>query len=236
MSMKELGDTIDIHLGGEDLRMIHHQNEIAQSECATGKPFVNYWIHGAFLQVDGGRMGKSLGNAYTMVDIIDKGFEPLSLRYLYMTAHYRSTLNFTWESLSGAQNSLKKLYDILSGYKESDDANASERHISLFTQAINNDFNVPEGVAILWDVLKSNLPEPVKIATALQMDRVLGLNLENYVGYEVPQEVIDLAHSRMEYRKAGIWDKADVLRRQITEKGYVVEDTPDGKYKIKRKM
>jgi len=236
MSMKELGETIDVHLGGEDLRMIHHQNEIAQSECATGKTFVNYWMHGAFLQIDGGRMGKSLGNAYTVLDIENKGYDPMALRYFYLSAHYRSTLNFTWDALLGAQNSLHKLYDILSGYKESEDASPSERHLSLFIQSINNDFNLPEALAVLWDMLKSNLPEPVKIATALRMDAVLGLNLENFVGYEIPQEVHDLAKSRSEYRKNGIWDKADMLRRQIAEKGYIVEDIPDGKYKLKRKM
>jgi cysteinyl-tRNA synthetase len=236
MSMKELGDTIDVHLGGEDLRMIHHQNEIAQSECASGKTFVNYWMHGAFLQVDGGRMGKSLGNAFTIDDIIHKGFDPLALRYFYLSAHYRSTLNFTWEALLGAQNSLHKLYDILAGYKESEDASPSERHLSMFVQSVNNDFNIPEALAVLWETLKSSLPEPVKIATALKMDMVLGLNLENYIGYEIPQEITDLAKSRSEYRKAGIWDKADMLRRQISEKGYVVEDISEGKFKIKRKM
>lgn len=236
MSMKELGETLDIHLGGEDLRMIHHQNEIAQSECSTGKTFVNYWIHGAFLQVDGGRMGRSLGNAYTIDDVVERGYDPLALRYLYLTAHYRSSLNFTWESLTGAQNSLKKMYEILSGYKESEDASPSERHLSSFVQAINNDFNIPEALAVLWDTLKSNLPEPVKIASALRMDAVLGLDLENYIGYEIPKEVVDIANSRNEYRKAGIWDKADMLRRQLSERGYVVEDMPEGKYKLKRKM
>ena len=236
MSMKELGETMDIHMGGEDLRMIHHQNEIAQSECVSGKPFVNYWVHGAFLQVDGGRMGKSVGNAFTIDDIENRGFEPLALRYFYLSAHYRSTLNFTWDALLGAQNSLHKLYDILSGYKESEDASPSERHLSNFVQSINNDFNIPEALAVLWDLLKSNLPEPVKIATALKMDEVFGFNIENYIGYEIPQDVIDLANSRAAYRKSGIWDKADMLRRQINEKGYVVEDVSDNKYKLKRKM
>ena len=236
MSMKELGETMDIHMGGEDLRMIHHQNEIAQSECVSGKPFVNYWVHGAFLQVDGGRMGKSVGNAFTIDDIENRGFEPLALRYFYLSAHYRSTLNFTWDALLGAQNSLHKLYDILSGYKESEDASPSERHLSNFVQSINNDFNIPEALAVLWDLLKSNLPEPVEIATALKMDEVFGFNIENYIGYEIPQDVIDLANSRSAYRKSGIWDKADMLRRQINEKGYVVEDVSDNKYKLKRKM
>lgn len=236
MSLKELGESMDLHLGGEDLRMIHHQNEIAQSEAATGKKFVHYWVHGAFLQVDGGRMGKSVGNAYTIQDVIDKGYDPLSLRYLYMTAHYRSPLNFTWESLQNAQNSLKKLYDIVSGYKESESAQSSDRHISNFLAALNEDLNMPEALAVCWDMLKSNLTEPTKLATILKMDKVLGLKLEDAIGYEIPTQVIDLAKTRQEYRKGGIWDKADLARKKINELGYSVEDLPDGKFKVKRKI
>jgi cysteinyl-tRNA synthetase len=236
MSLNELGETLDLHLGGEDLKMTHHPNEIAQSEAVTGKKFVKYWMHGAFLMVDGGRMGKSLGNAYTIQDIIDKGYDPLSLRYLFMTAHYRTQQNFTWESLQNAQNSLKKLYDIVSGYKESDTAQPSDRHISNFLSALNEDLNMPEALAVCWDMLKSNLTEPTKLATALKMDKVLGLKLEDAVGYEIPQQVMDLARTRQEYRKNGIWDKADIVRRQIIEQGYAVEDTTDGKFKVKRKI
>ncbi|RJR28055.1 cysteine--tRNA ligase [candidate division WWE3 bacterium] len=236
MAMKELGDTIDLHLGGEDLRMIHHQNEIAQSECASGKEFVKYWMHGAFLQVDGGRMGRSIGNAYTMTDIEEKGYDPLALRYLYMTAHYRSSLNFTWESLQNAQNSLKHLYDILSGYKEAEKAQPSERHLASFMEVLNDDINIPESLAICWEMLKSNLSEPVKLATILQMDKVLGLKLEDSIGYEIPEEVLNLVKTRLEYRKNGIWDKADLVRRQINDLGYVVEDLPNDKFKVRRKI
>jgi cysteinyl-tRNA synthetase len=236
MSMKELGETIDIHLGGEDLRMIHHQNEIAQSECASGKKFVKYWIHGAFLQIDGGRMGKSLDNAYTVQDLVEKGFDPIALRYFYMMAHYRSPLNFTWESMHAAQNSLKKLYDIVGGYKESLDAEPSERHISSFMSAISDDLNMPEALAVCWDMLKSNLSESVKLATILRMDKVLGLKLDDAIGYEIPQKVTDLVKTRQTYRKNGIWDKADIARREINALGYTVEDLPDGQFKIRRKL
>jgi cysteinyl-tRNA synthetase len=236
MSMEELGDTIDIHAGGEDLKMIHHPNEIAQSECATGMKFVNYWLHGAFLQVDGGRMGKSLGNAYTMDDIEHKGFEPMALRYFYLTAHYRSTLNFTWEALQGAQNALKKLYDIVGSYKESIEAQPSQRFLMKFNEQINEDLNMPKAMATMWDMLKSDLPEPEKLVTALKMDEVLGFNIVDYIGFEIPQKIVDLATTRSEYRKAGIWDKADIIRKQISEMGYVVEDLPNNKFKVKRKM
>jgi len=158
------------------------------------------------------------------------------LRYLFMTAHYRTPLNFTWEALQNAQNSLKKLYDIVGGYKESDAAQPSDRHIASFMQAINEDLNIPEALAACWDMLKSNLTEPTKLATILKMDKVLGLKLEDAIGYEIPQQVLDLAKTRQEYRKSGIWDKADQVRKQIQELGYAVEDLEDGKIKVKRKI
>jgi len=224
MCMAELGETVDIHLGGEDLKMIHHQNEIAQSECATDKKFVNYWMHTAFLKVDNGKMGKSLGNAYTLDDIETKGFTPLDLRYFYLSAHYRSTLNFTWDALSASQVALKRLYNILSGYKEVD-GKLSADFIFRFEEALLNDLNMPKAVSVMWDLVKSDLPEGDKVQTLIHFDQVFGLDLQDYVGYEIPQEIIDLAKTRVEYRKNGIWDKADMIRRQIEEKGFVVEDT-----------
>ena len=233
MGIKELGETIDLHLGGEDLKMIHHQNEIAQSECATGKDFVNYWMHGAFLQVDSGRMGKSLGNAYTIGDVEEKSCSPLALRYFYMTAHYRTKLNFTWDALQGAQTSLKKLKDLIGSYQESEDGEVEQKWYERFIDAINDDINMPKAIAVVWDMLKSDIREDNKIKTVLKFDEVLGLNLENYVGFEIPQKVMDLAKTRLEYRKSGIWDKADLIRREIEDMGYIVEDHGIS-YKIKR--
>ena len=235
MAGTELGETLDLHIGGEDLKMIHHQNEIAQSECATGKTFVNYWLHGAFLQVDGGRMGKSLGNAYTLQDIESRGFDALSLRYFYMSAHYRSKLNFTWEALQGSHVSLKKLYGIISTYKEEKGASVASEYYQRFKVALDDDLNFPKAVSIMWDLVKSTVPESSKIVTILKFDEILGLNLADHVGFEVPTEIRDLAKVRNEYRKAGIWEKADVLRRQIEQAGYLVEDLKDT-FKIKRKI
>ena len=235
MSMKELGDQLDIHIGGEDLKM-HHQNEIAQCECATGKTFTKYWMHGSFLLVDGGKMGKSLGNAYTISDIEDKGFDPLALRYFYMNAHYRVQNNFTWSVMQSSQNALKRLYDLIAGYKESPDANLSVSHMQKFEDALYNDFNLPQALAALWDVLKSDIKEEDKVATALKMDEVLGLNLVNYVGFEVPKKILDMVRTRNEYRKTGIFDKADVIRKDILNLGYIVEDLPDGRFRIKRTL
>ncbi|MBX4205959.1 cysteine--tRNA ligase, partial [Candidatus Microgenomates bacterium] len=151
MSMKYLGETFDIHAGGEDLKSTHHPNEIAQSEGATGKKFVNYWMHSSFIKVDGKRMGKSAGNAYTISDIENKGFDPLALRYLYLTAHYKDTLNFTWESLEASQNGLNNLRNQLVSLKDqdqrtvlsSDKQEKIENFRNQFTEAINNDLNTP---------------------------------------------------------------------------------------------
>lgn len=236
MILSELGESIDFHLGGEDLRPIHHQNEIAQSESATGQRFVKYWVHGAFLTVDGGKMGKSLGNAYTLSDIKKKGFDAVSLRYLYMTAHYRSTLNFTWEALQNAQNSLKKIYELIEGYSEKADADVLDNYMERFNENLEDDLNMPKVLAVVWDLIKSNASEAKKIATLLKFDKVLGLDIENHVGFDVPQKVIDMANTREAYRKAGIWDKADVIRKEAAEMGFIIEDLAKGKFKIKRRV
>jgi len=236
MSLAELGNTLDIHVGGEDLRMTHHQNEIAQSESATGKKFVRYWIHGAHMMVDGGRMGKSLGNAYTLTDIEKKGFDPMVLRYFFMTSQYRSKLNFTWDALQSAQNALRRLYELARGYKKDSSVKPSKEFIRKFGDKINDDLNLPEALAVVWEMIKSEMEEPEKLATLLKMDSVLGLKIEEHLAYDTPQKVLDVAKMRSEYRKAGIWDKADLARKQILEMGYEVEDLPDGKFKIKRKM
>lgn len=236
MVLAELGETIDIHLGGEDLKMIHHQNEIAQSECATGKKFVNYWVHSAFLMVDSGKMSKSLGNFYTLDEVINRGFSPLDLRYLYMTAHYRTPLNFTWEALGSAQNSLNKIYDIVGSYEQDPKAEISDKYIKKFREKLEDDFNTPEALAVVWELLKSIISEASKLNTVLKMDEFLGLKLQEHIGYEIPNNINDLAKMRREYRKNGIWDKADVIRRQMLDLGYIVEDTSSGEYKIKKKF
>ena len=235
MILRELGPSIDLHLGGEDLKMTHHQNEIAQSECATGQKFVKYWVHSAFLQVDGGRMGKSLGNAYTVDDIINRGYSAMDLRFFYMTAHYRSSLNFTWESIQSSHNSLKRLYDFISSYNENADAEVNTALMQKFNTALLEDLNMPKAIAVVWEVLKSEIDEASKVRTLLEMDAVLGLKLEDHVGFQIPGKVQSLAKMRWEYKKSGIFDKADTLRKEMAEMGYVVEDLKDG-YKVKRKL
>ncbi len=236
MILTELGDTIDIHVGGEDLKMIHHQNEIAQSECSTGKKFVNYWVHGAFLTVDGGKMSKSLGNFYTLDDIKNRGFSPMDLRYLFMTAHYRTPLNFTWEALQSAQNSLKKIYDIIGSYIQDPKEEISDKYFKKFREALDDDLNAPESLAVVWELIKSSTAEASKLNTLLKMDQFLGLRLQEHIGYEIPEKITDLAKMRREYRKNGIWDKADVIRRQALDLGYIIEDLPNGEFKVKKKL
>lgn len=235
MAMYELGDTIDLHLGGEDLKMIHHQNELAQSECATGKRFVKYWLHGAFLLVDHGRMSKSLGNAFTLQDIVAKGFDPLSLRYLYLTVHYRTQLDFTFEDLQRAQDALKHLYDIVGSYRPDNEPKVSDKHLVRFKEKLAKDLNLPDAVACMWDMLKSNIPESQKLYTVMKMDEILGLGLDEHIGLVVPQNILDLARTRSAYKKSGIWDKAGMIKKQIADLGYIVEDI-NNDFKVRRRL
>jgi len=185
MSMKYLGEQIDIHTGGEDHLSIHHPNEIAQSECATGKkPFSKFWVHHAFLMVDGTKMSKSLGNYYTVQDVLDKGFDPLALRYLYLGAHYKKPMNFTWASLESASKGLNNLKLKVKSLKTSERTVLSEEkdnkiqmYQERFNQAINDDLNTSKAMAVLFEMLKSNIPSEDKYDLAISFDEVLGLGL-----------------------------------------------------------
>ncbi|RIK52044.1 cysteine--tRNA ligase [Candidatus Microgenomates bacterium] len=188
MSTKYLGDQFDIHVGGEDLRSTHHPNEIAQAEGATGvHPFVKTWVHGAFLLVDGGRMGKSLGNAYTVNEIESRGYEPLALRYFYLTGHYRKQLNFTWEALGAAATALAKLRKTYQNLKSdqterttlsSEKMEQIEKYQAEFRAAIENDLAMPKALATVWGMVKSNIPNFDKVELLLEWDRVLGLGVD----------------------------------------------------------
>jgi cysteinyl-tRNA synthetase len=246
MSKKYLGDQIDIHAGGADLIPIHHTNEIAQSEAASGKsPFVRYWIHGQFIMVDGEKMSKSKGNFYRLSDIEAKGYEPMALRYLYLSAHYRSFLNFTWEGITGASAALSELQKQVAALKSAGNKRSAlseekmEKVTELskkFTDAIENDLNMPQALAVLWEALKSNIPSPDKLELVLDFNRVLGLTLESE---EIPkQNMVDAAtmpveykkffDDRQKYRAQKEFDKADSARKKLEAAGYILEDTPDG--------
>lgn len=219
MSMKALGESFDIHTGGIDHINIHHSNEIAQAEAVTGKPFVKYWIHHAFLIVEGQKMSKSLGNIYTVQDVIDKGFDPVALRYLYLQTHYRQEMNFTWEALEGAQTALNKLKK---HYVESKSSETEDSLPDGFMDAVNDDLNMPKALSIVWENIDS-----ISKGSLEKIDEVLGLDLANYTEEEIviPDEVKKLADKRETLRKSGNFEEADKIRQEIEDKGYKVEDT-----------
>ena len=235
-------DQLDIHTGGADLIPVHHTNEIAQSEAATGKsPFVRYWVHGQFIMVDGQKMSKSKGNFYRLADIEKNGFDPLVLRYLYMTTHYRAFLNFTWEGMNAAQKALTELRAAVGNFQSatdslelSADAKAFE---TKFQVALQDDLNTPRAVAVVWEVVKATITSHEKYILLSRFDSVLGLGFDTVkkVDVEVPEEVNALVVQRETFRKEKKFKEADSVRKQIEDKGYVLEDTPQG-IRVKKKI
>jgi cysteinyl-tRNA synthetase len=234
MAMKYLGETIDIHTGGIDHIPVHHTNEIAQSESATGKQFARYWMHVDFLTIEGKKMSKSLGNFATIGDIVKRGYDPLGFRYMALTSHYRASLNFTWEGLLGVQKALAGLREKVSQW----DGNTAEPSADLleeFKKRVNNDINTPQALALMWDVANDkSLSEGVKKATILEFDKVFGLNLGVKEATEIPDEVMQLAKQRDELRKEKKWQESDRIRQEIFDKGYELEDTSSGPKITKR--
>jgi cysteinyl-tRNA synthetase len=233
MALKELGDTIDIHIGGEDLKMTHHPNEIAQSECVTGERFVNYWLHAAFLNINSEKMSKSLGNFITLDELLSDDTNPIALRYYFLSSTYRNPLNLTDEGLIASKNALKRAYDIVASLKVDDSYKYDEVMVGKFLDALNADFNTPAALGIFWETVTSNLPETIKLNSLIKMDEVLGLDLIKYVGYDIPMEVLELGKLRWEYKKQGIYDKADFMRREIEKLGFEVLDQKDN-YQLKK--
>ncbi len=228
MSIAKLGETIDIHTGGVDNMFPHHENEIAQSECATGKEFVHYWMHNEHLLVDGKKMSKSLGNFYTLRDIMDKGFDPLAFRYLTYTAHYRTQLNFTMEGLTGAKTALEKLRGIYLELGE-ETGSVNTEHAALFQEAVNEDLNISKALGIMWTMLSSDtVSNADKKATLLRFDEVLGLGLKNLHAETIPEEVEMLAKDREAARTSKDFAESDRLRKEIEDRGFDVKDTSDG--------
>lgn len=235
MSQQYLGDTLDIHVGGIDLLFPHHENEIAQSEAKTGKPFVRFWVHGEFLLVEGQKMSKSLKNFFTLRDIEERGFEPLALRYLYLTANCRDKLNFTWKSLEAAQNALNNLRGEIRDWLLPDGAAGQAKedaaqYYQRFAEAANNDLNMPQALAVMWDLVRADLPTAAKSAILLKMDEVLGLKLDGYLAQpvEIPANVQQLVQQREQARAAGDFKQADKLRKEVEKLGFIIEDTPTG--------
>lgn len=232
MAMEYLGDTIDIHTGGVDHISVHHTNEIAQSQAATGKQFVRFWVHHEFLLVDLEKMSKSKKNFYRIDEIKQKGFDPLALRYLFLTAHYRDKLNFTWKSLEAAQNALNNLREIVRDWPSYAEASEGKEdgYYRKFKDAINNDLNIPQAIALMWEMVKSDNPTSAKAKSILEMDKILGLGLEEYLGksIEVPEAVMHLVRKREQARNTGDFKESDKIRHEIKKLGYEVDDTPSG--------
>ncbi len=240
MSIKALGETFDLHLGGEDLKFPHHEDEIAQSEGATGKPFVKFWLHGAHLLVEGKKMSKSLGNFFTLRDLLAKGFTGREVRYLLLTSHYRETFNFTLEGLSGARAALARIDECVGKLRElagATTAAAEMRFVDQFSDALADDLNISAAWASVFEWVREtnkriadNSLSAQDAAAALaaweKVDSVLGIGTKAEA--EAPAEIQALANARSEAKKARDFKKADAIRDELKAKGWIIEDTPKG--------
>lgn len=228
MSMANLGHTIDIHTGGLDNMFPHHENEIAQSECATGEKFSNYFMHNGWLLVDNKKMSKSLNNFYTLNDIKEKGYSPLVFKYFILQTHYRSPVNFTWEHLESAKSAYLKIVNFIEN-NLNNIGEISIPYLQEFKEAINDDLNTPKALGILWSMMNDmNITNENKVATILEFDKVFGLNLDKIKTTETSQEVILLIKEREEARENKDWAKSDELRAKINSLGYEIKDTDSG--------
>lgn len=230
MASRYLGDQIDIHCGGIDHIPVHHTNEIAQAEGAgSPHPWVQVWMHGNFLVVEeGAKMAKSGENFLTLQLLIDKGFSPLDYRYFCLQAHYKKELRFSWEALEAAKTALKRLKIKVLQLGE-EEGEIHPLYISTFEEALEDDLNTPEALVFLWGLIDDkSISNADKLATIKQMDRVLGLKLDEPISFEVPQEVAQLLVSRNTARQNKDWKKSDELRAQIEALGFDVLDGPNG--------
>ena len=250
MAQNILGETIDIHAGGVDLIFPHHENEIAQSECCSGKPFSRLWVHSEHLLVNGKKMSKSLGNFYTLRDILQKGYDGKTLRFMLMHTHYRTQLNFTFQGLDAAKATLVRITDFmarLQNYKPQNNSwpqgqSVVEGALNSFAKALSQDLNISEALSFLFEMIRVvnasldsyllSAKDIDLVQTALQkMDSVLGVcSLNEEV---IPQEIHDLVAARQKARKDKEWKRSDEIRAELQQKGYTVEDSPSG-HRIKK--
>ena len=254
MAMKYLGETIDIHTGGVDNLFPHHENEIAQSEAATGKQFVRYWLHNEHLLVEGRKMAKSLGNFYTLRDLIAKGYDPKAVRYLLLSTHYRQQLNFTFAGLEAAKSAVDRLINFVYKLMDVNGKGRGEKTKLLmndvqrnFEEAMDDDLNIGVALATLFDFVrevnklmddnmlsKEEAEEVYKLM--MRFDKVLGVIGEVKKEEKLPKEAEELIHKREEARKAKDWETADKIREQLRAMGIIIEDTPQGvKWRIEKR-
>ncbi len=237
MSIKYLGPQIDIHTGGIDHIAVHHANEIAQSEAATGKsPFVKYWVHHNFVQIEGEKMSKSLGNFMTIDDVVKRGIDPYALRLLFLQTHYRTELNFTWEALKASDVALKRLREAYEGLGNERDVQGLEKdaHMKQFREAIADDVNIAKAVGVLWQVMRSDLDNAKKKALVDTFNTVFGLDLVAKTDSEIPTEVTVLAEKRKIAKDQNDFVLADDLRKQVLSMGYAIKDGKEGNYVIRK--
>ncbi len=232
MAMKYLGATFDIHTGGIEHIPVHHNNEIAQAESATGVPYVHYWLHNAHLLQNGSKMSKSDGNVTYTSTLIERGIHPLSFRYFTLGANYRTQLNFTDEAILGAQSAFENILKHvmrLSAHKGRH-GEVQAFYTARFTDFINDDLDTPKALALLHELLKDSLDDKDKLATVLEFDKVLGLNLEKLAREmsEIPTEIIELNEERDRTREKRDFEGADKLRKELEEKGYIIQDFAKG--------
>ena len=235
MGQKYLGEQFDIHTGGIDLIPTHHENEIAQSKGKCGKIPANYWIHGEYLLINGGKMSKSLGNVYLLKDIKEKGYDPLVYKLFCYSCHYKNKLNFTWEGMEATSKSLERLRNSYQTHLNGEDVLNEEDKKKLlelennFHKSINDDMNMPLALSFVWETAK--FPKKSKdVAEILaKFDTVLGIKIDKQEkDQEIPQEILDLVEERQKARNEKDWEKSDKLRNKIQKLGYEVKDTKEG--------
>ena len=231
MSQKYLGEVFDIHTGGIDLIPTHHENEIAQSKGLCGKIPANYWMHGEFLLIDGGKMSKSLGNVYLLQDIVDRGYDPLVYKLFCYSIQYRKKLNFTWEGMDSAKISLDRLRDAYQKHLNGDakiDDDELKKYEENFNKAINDDLNMPMAMSVVWEVAKIQNKSKQVAELLKNFDKVLGIEIDKIKEEEIPEQILKLLELRKEARKNKNWEESDRLREKIKEQGYIVKDSKDG--------
>jgi cysteinyl-tRNA synthetase len=238
-----LGKQIDIHTGGIEHISIHHNNEIAQSEAATGKkPLSRFWLHREHIRMDNAKLSKSTGHTAYLSDIIEKGYHPLALRYWFLTSHYRTPSNFTWDALEAAQKALVRLNERMNSVQAETDVSAPPRFLAKFMEHINDDLDTPGALAYVWESLKDESLSPSEIKAILrEADSAFGLSLSAPDEHmrsmfsssviavaDVPKDVRVLVEEREAARKEKDWAKADELRAQIETLGFAVKDSAHG--------
>lgn len=243
MALRYLGDTIDIHTGGKDNKFPHHESEIAQSEGYTGKLFSKYWLHTGLMDINGKKMSKSLGNSYTLQNIINKGFDPLAYRFWTLTSHYRSPMNFTWKELEEASDNWKKIIEFVRDNKfvNKIDKIYAEKKEKQFISALDDDLNTPKAIAILLQIVKDAHKDPKKAPTSTNLlkrwDLILGIlpkKLPKKEKITIPEKVQALLEERQKARTDKDFHKADQLRRRIENAGFIIIDEANKSYLQKK--